>query len=84
MGAVDDPAVVGRVGVGLCSQLKTKVFDDIYPNISVTYIVSASMVVLQDGGRLRDCATLLRLTMTVLIPFPLPSIFDRRRSILYR
>ena len=27
MGTVDDPAVVGGIGVGLCTKLKTKVFD---------------------------------------------------------
>lgn len=30
MGAVDDPTVVSRVGVCLCTQLKAEVFDDIY------------------------------------------------------
>lgn len=29
MGAVDDPAVVGRICIGLSTKLKTKVFDDI-------------------------------------------------------
>jgi len=29
MGAVDDPAVVGRIRIGLGTKLKAKVFDDI-------------------------------------------------------
>lgn len=30
MRAVDDPAVVGRIGVGLRTKLKPKVLDDLY------------------------------------------------------
>jgi hypothetical protein len=29
MGAVDDPAVVGRIGVGLGTQLEAEVLDDV-------------------------------------------------------
>ena len=29
MGAVDDPTIIGRVGVGLSTKLKAEVFDDI-------------------------------------------------------
>jgi hypothetical protein len=83
VGTVDNPAVVCGIGVGLCTKLETKVLDNVYDVFSkpVTKIVVTEWY-LQDGGRLKDCATLLRLTMTVLMPFPFPSILDKRRSIL--
>ena len=80
MGAVDDPTVISRVGICLCTKLEAEIFDDIY------YFVSALITILYDdireGGRLREWATLLRLTMTVLIPLPLPSTLDCSFSIL--
>ena len=35
MGAVDDPTVISRVGIGLGTKLKAKVFDDVYGYVSV-------------------------------------------------
>ncbi len=39
VGAVDDPAIVSRIGVGLRAELETEVFDDIYHIISIARCV---------------------------------------------
>jgi len=92
VGAVDDPTVVGGVCIGLGTELEAKVLDDIYfgPWLEILFFSPTHVsrdrqgvsVSLQAGGRAKEWATLLRLTMTVLIPLPLPSILDWIRSIL--
>lgn len=82
MGAVDDPAVVLWVDVGLRAELEAEILDDICNDISVSAAVKERIEHLQEGGRASCSATLLRLTITVLMPLPFPSILDWRRSIL--
>lgn len=83
VGAIDDPAVIGGIVVGLRAKFKPEIFDDIYSRSQFQgEILIREVNDIQAGGRAKDWATLLRLTMTVLIPFPLPSILDCRRSIL--
>lgn len=53
MGAVDDPTVISRIGVGLCTQLKAKVLDYDCGTISILCLGNMR-IYSQEAGRLRD------------------------------
>lgn len=53
MGAVDDPTVISRIGVCLCTQLKAEVLDDDCETFSVLCLGNLRIYP-QEAGRLRD------------------------------
>ena len=79
--AIDDPTVIGWIDGCLSTELEAEVLDDILSS-QQSVLVFGLEENLQAGGRARECATLLRLTTTVLIPLPLPSTLDWSFSIL--
>lgn len=54
MGAVDNPAIVSRIVVGLCTEFEPEILDDIYILVSYKSIALSYISYVQDGGRLSE------------------------------